>query len=236
MAIALGTNRKLRVAHDYDQKPGTAKVAITDAAPLVISPTGTTVDGSAFFEVADGSNNEGYIGVGMVGANAGYGITALRNTIIGDFVGVVPAKDVFLGQDGWFTQDVADVDAPAAAPTLAEGAAGVLAAGTYQVAYSYENELGETILSPVEEVTIAASKQIDVSAVTPLPTDVDSVNWYMSTAAGSETLRFILNNNGAAHSINALPAGNAAAPLTSVAAASSRRIGVGFTPQLIALD
>jgi hypothetical protein len=235
--ITVRSGQILRVAHDFDQKPGTAKENITDAGPLSISATGNTPDGSAYFERSTGDNNEGYIGVNLTGANAGQGITALRNTIIAGFAGVAPAKEVFLGQDGWFTQDVSDVDASEDAPTLAESVgAGVLAAGTYLVAYSYENENGETVVSPTEEVTIVANKQIDVSAVTPLPDGVDSVNWYMSAAAGSEDLKFILNNNGAAHSINALPAGNAASPLTSVAAVGSRRVGVGFTPFLIAFD
>jgi hypothetical protein len=237
MAITIRSGQRIDVAHDFDQKPGTAKEAITDAGPLSISATGNTPDGSAFFERTTGDNNEGYIGVNMVGANEGQGITALRNTIISGFAGVLPSVEVFLGQDGWFTQNVSDVDAPAAAPELAESVgAGVLAAGTYLVAYSYENATGETILGPTEEVTIVANKQIDVSAITPLPDGVDSVNWYMSAAADSETLKFILNNAGTLHSINALPAGNAASPLTSVAAVGSRRIGVGFTPFLIALD
>lgn len=103
MAIALGTNRKLRVAHDFDQKPGTAKVAITTAWPLAISATGTTADGSAFFEPCAGANNGAYIGVGMVPTNQNHGVTALRNTIIGDFTGVVPGSLVFLDGTGWFT-------------------------------------------------------------------------------------------------------------------------------------
>jgi hypothetical protein len=240
MAISRASGQKLRVAHDFDQKPGTAKALIADenVGAVAVSASGSTPDGSAFFELCDGTNNEGYIGVCLVGANKDAGITALKNTIISGFAGVLPGKEVFLGQNGWFTQDVAGVDAPSAAPTLAESVgAGALAAGVYTVGFSYvDAETGETILGPTDDVTIAASKQIDVSAVTPLPAGVDSVNWYMSVAPGSATLKFILNNNGSAHSINALPAGNAASPLTSVAASGSRRVGVGFTSNLIALD
>jgi hypothetical protein len=237
MPIVIPNNKLVKPAHEFDSKPGVAKEAMLDAGPVSISTTGFHESGAALFEYADGANNEGYIGMLIVGGSIGAGVAALRNTIIGNFTGVLPGKEVFLGQDGQLTQDVVTADAPAAGPTLAESAgAGVLAAGTYTVGFSYVDADGETLLSPTTDVTIVANKQIDVTAVTPLPAGVTAVRWYMSIAPGSDTLRRVAENNGAAFSINALPAGNAALPLESVAVAGSRRVGVGFTPHLIAFD
>lgn len=118
---------------------------------------------------------------------------------------------------GAFTAyDGTKVANPGAGPTLAESVgAGALGAGTYGVAFSYVNANGESLISPVASVTIGANKKIDVTAITPLPAGVASVNWYL-TAAGGTILQKIANNNGAAFSINALPsAGAVLPPLTS---------------------
>jgi hypothetical protein len=237
MSIVIPNNKLVKPAHEFDSKPGVAKVAIMDAGPVAISATGFHESGAALFEQCDGTNNEGYIGISLIPTSVGGGIGALKNTVMGNFTGVRPGKAVYLGQDGKLTQDVVTTDAPDTGPTLAESAgAGLLAAGTYTVGYSWVDANGETILSPTTDVTIVASKQIDVTAVTPLPDGVTAVRWYMSIIPGSDTLRRVAENNGAAFSINALPAGNAASPLESVAAAGSRRVGVGFTPHLIAFD
>jgi len=244
MPITIQSNRLVKPAHEFDSKPGVAKVAFTQAGPAAVSATGFHESGAALFEPCVGANNAGYIGMALIPTSVGGGIAVLRNTIMGNFAGVVPGKPVYLGQDGQLTQDVIDstIAAPTGAPTLAQSAgAGTLAAGTYKVAYSYvDTATGQTVTSPLGTVTITASKQIDVTAVTPLPAGVESVNWFMSIAAGSTVLKFIANNNGAAFSINALPSGSAASPLTSVASvggvATSRRVGVGFTPYLIAFD
>lgn len=244
MPITIQPNRLIKPAHEFDSKPGVAKVAFTQAGPAAVSATGSHESGAALFEPTNGANNAGFIGMVMIPSSIGIGIAALKNTIIAGFQGVVPGKAVYLGQDGQLTQDIVDatIAAPTGAPTLAQSAgAGALAAGVYKVAYSYvDTATGQTVVSPQGTVTLAASKQIDVTAVTPLPSGVESVNWFMSTAAGSTTLKFIANNNGAAFSINALPAGDAASPVTSVASvggvAGSRRVGIGFTPYLIAFD
>lgn len=236
MPITIPNTLRTRVAHEFISKPGVAKVAIP-TGPISISATGTHESGAALFEPTDSTNIEGFIGMAMVPSSVREGVGAVKDTIIAGFVGVRPGKDVFLGQDGTLTQDVTSSDEPDTAPTLAQSAgAGVLPAGTYTVGYSFVDADGETVLGPTTDVTIVASKQIDVTAITPLPDGVDSVNWYMSIAAGSDTLKRVANNVGAAFSINALPAGNAAAPLTSVARAGSRRVGQGFTPFLISFD
>jgi hypothetical protein len=101
---------------------------------------------------------------------------------------------------------------PIGAPTVAQGSAGTLAAGLYYLAYSYVNANGETLIGPTGSVTIGASKQIDVTGLGALPTGAASVNWYLSLAAGSTDLGFLVNNAGGAFSINALPAAGAKLP------------------------
>lgn len=237
MAITIPNNKLFKPAHDFDEKPGVAKVAIDNAGPLSVSSTGSDPAGCSLFEPTDGTNNEGYIGIGLIPTPVKSGIGALRNTVMGNFRGVVPGKEVYLGQDGSLTQDVSTLDAPAAAPVPTEGGAGVLGAGTYSVSVaSVDADGGVSIESTPVDVTIAASKKIHIDAYA-LPDDAVSLNWYLSTAAGSETRKFIVNtDDGLAFDINALPAGNADAPLTSVAVPTSRRVGVGFTPFLIAFD
>ncbi len=235
--ISIPDNTKLRVAHDFDQKPGTAKVAIPDGnGPLSISASGSRPDGTALFEPTDGTNNEGYIGFGLIGASVGQGVTALRNTIIAGFLGVLPGVEVFLGQDGQATQDVAAVDAPDTAPVPTEGSAGALGAGVYKVAAAFVDDDGNvTSATDPVSVTIAASKKVHIADFEqPLPDGVASINWYFSTAAGSSTLKLVANNSGAAFDINAL--GTGALPLSSVGLTGSRRIGVGYTAQMIAID
>jgi len=238
MPITIPDNNQLRPAHEFLSWPGVAKVDLELNGPVAVSATGTHESGVALFEPIDGTNNDGYVGFFFPApASARKGVAALRSTIIAGVAGVQPQKPVYLGQDGSLTQDVTSSDEPSAGPTLTQSTgAGVLAAGTYTVGYSYVDADGETILGPTTNITIVASKQIDVTAVTPLPTGVTAVRWYMSIAPGSATLKRVAQNNGAAFSINALPTGNAASPLTSVAHVGSRRIGVGFTPFLIAID
>jgi hypothetical protein len=94
---------------------------------------------------------------------------------------------------------------PATAPTLAAAGGGSLAAGVYKVAYSYvEGNTGQTITSPTAEITVTLNQQINVTAVTPLPSGVTAVNWFVSQANGS-TLEMHSQNNGAAFAITAAP-------------------------------
>lgn len=99
---------------------------------------------------------------------------------------------------------------PTTAPTLAGSGSGTtFAAGDYHVAYSDVTASGETLLSPFKTVTLTATQQIDVSALTLTGT---SRNWYMSPAAGSNKLRYIANTNGSAFSLTTLPTLNAQLP------------------------
>lgn len=92
---------------------------------------------------------------------------------------------------------------PATEPTLTATASGSLAAGVYKVCYSYSNSRGQTLVSPLESVTLTANQKITVTAITP-PTDAN-VNWYSSPSAGSQLLRLHSTNNGAGFVIDELP-------------------------------
>jgi len=102
---------------------------------------------------------------------------------------------------------------PTTTPSLSSSA-GALAAGDYKVAYADVVLLqasppvyGQTALSPVAPITLAASKKIDVGAIALAGT---SRNWYMSDAPYSPYLKYVANTNGSAFSINALPLPGAA--------------------------
>lgn len=92
------------------------------------------------------------------------------------------------------------IASPTVAPTLAAAAGGHLAAGTWKVAYSYETDQGETLVSSSASIVVTANQKINVTAITP-PVGVTAVNWYLSRLVEDSTLKYILSNNGAAHSI-----------------------------------
>lgn len=99
---------------------------------------------------------------------------------------------------------------PSTAPSLTAvaGATG-LAAGTYTVGYTWTNLWGETQISPTQTVTITAGQAIQVGAVT-LPFGATGVNYYLSVSAGSGTVAYDANGNGAQTNLTALPAAGAA--------------------------
>lgn len=99
---------------------------------------------------------------------------------------------------------------PVDAPVLSSSA-GSLAAGTYQVLYTFVNAHGQTLPSPFTAITLLADKQIDVDAVT-LPTGATSVRWYVVPEAGSGRLRYHSENDGSAFSIDSLPKLTASLP------------------------
>src|ERR1043165_4649685 len=113
---------------------------------------------------------------------------------------------------------------PSDAPVLSSSA-GALSNGAYLVAYAYVNVNGKTKISPPGLIAIDDDEQIDVAAITPLPTGATSVDWFVSDGPNSTTLRFIANNSGGAFSINALPAPTASLPpLRNSPAGSGLRI------------
>lgn len=103
MAITIPNNELVKPAHDFDQKPGAAGVALTGAGPLSVSPTGSRPDGLPLFVPTIAANRRGYIGFGFIPCAAGAGITALRNTIVAGFAGVEPGRPVYVADDGTLT-------------------------------------------------------------------------------------------------------------------------------------
>lgn len=110
------------------------------------------------------------------------------------------------------------VAAPSAAPVpTAQAGTTSYTAGWYGVAYTYKNAGGqETTASPVATVQLTAGQQISVAALTPLPTNAASVNYYLtasqasSAAALTATLGFVVNGTGTTQVLTA--AGNATQP------------------------
>lgn len=139
--------------------------------------------------------------------------TIARGTILG----IVSADGTFKAYSS------ADIAAPVAAPAVVDGATGSLVAGNYEVAYTYVNASGETTISPVFIYTSAGTKKGNVSAVTPLPAGVLSVNWYIS-AVGDNDLKLFKNNNGSAFvfDLTDLPTGaQPGRPLNNTATAAT---------------
>lgn len=102
----------------------------------------------------------------------------------------------------------APLDNPTDAPTASAGS-GTLAAGDYQIGYTYDMFRGETLISPLLTITLSADQRIEVDALTP-PSGATSVRWYCSPGPGSAKLRFVFENEGGAFNIETLPLGTAA--------------------------
>lgn len=113
------------------------------------------------------------------------------------------------------------IAAPSAPPTLTSPAAVApatsdLPPGAYTIGYSYTNSGGETALSPTAAVTTVANDVVHVAAVTPLPSGVTGVNWYMSITTGETALlRLVRSNAGGAEDFVTMPPSNNAVPLTT---------------------
>lgn len=81
---------------------------------------------------------------------------------------------------------------PSTAPTLSKTAvAGGLLVGAYKVGYSFVDANGQTRLSPLATITIAAGDKITVAAISDIPDNVTNVNFFMSTAADGSTLAYM---------------------------------------------
>ncbi|HEX2881391.1 MAG TPA: hypothetical protein VHO25_17805 [Polyangiaceae bacterium] len=98
---------------------------------------------------------------------------------------------------------------PTTVPSLGSSA-GALNGAAYIVAYAYVNANGKTKVGPAALIALDDDEQVDVTAITPLPAGVSSVDWFISEEENSSVLRFIANNVGGAFSINALPDEDAA--------------------------
>lgn len=88
---------------------------------------------------------------------------------------------------------------PTSPPALSEtvSAGTNLAAGTYTVGYTCTNSLGETLMSPVSTISIAAGSSIHVGAIS-LLTNSTGINYYMCLVPGLTDLYLAGSNSGAA--------------------------------------
>lgn len=89
---------------------------------------------------------------------------------------------------------------PPYAPVVSGASGGFFDAGIYRACYSYVNDRGETLISPVAEFTLTANQKVDFSAES-LPSGASSIRWYMSPAKDSLKLRFVKENDGSAFSV-----------------------------------
>ncbi len=123
-------------------------------------------------------------------------------------------SDVTVTQPSSSLPGVPYVSSPTTAPSVTAMAGTTsLAAGSYDVGYTYTSEWGETEMSPLRgPVTLTAGQQIQVAALTPLPIGATGVNYYLSIAAGSSTLAYDASGSGAQIDLVALPASGAASP------------------------
>jgi hypothetical protein len=135
------------------------------------------------------------------------------------------------------------IAAPSVGFTATAAAGTAFPAGVYQVAYTYVTASGgESLPSGTQSVTTASGNlAIAITAVTPLPTGVASVNWYVSTAPGSSDLAFAINNNGAAFTLNTAPAvGAKKLPNTNTAYSDTNGVGSskarGILPYSVVTD
>ena len=121
---------------------------------------------------------------------------------------------------------------PAVAPTLTAGAGSTaLTIGYVAVAFSYVSPYGETLISPIQTVSVTAGQQIAVTALGALPSGVSNVNWYVSTQsystaplAAAATLYLAVNNAGTAFNITAYSANTAKTIPTSTSLGLSRSV------------
>ena len=193
---------------DGDATPATG-VILVDNLPASGTTCEVTVDTATFTFVTTSTDTLASISSYIAGVIASHPSLFRRFTVAWDEVDTVTLTARF----GDLTLETAIANTtsapiadPVTAPTLAASTTSTtFLAGSYAVAYSYVNASGETLLSEFKEITITATQRIDVSAITPLPSGVTSVNWYVSPAANSNKLRYIANNNGTAFAITTLP-------------------------------
>lgn len=178
--------------------PATATVTISAFTTTPATTYTITLDGIAIAFIPTTSDTVTSIAAFIAGAIQG-DPRLNRRFVATNVAGVVTIRARF----GTLTLNaatamthVAPVANPTTAVTLTETASGNLPAGTYRVAYAFHSARGHTLVSPYKQITIAASKKITTSAVTP-PADC-TVVWYVSIESEASKLRYKTENNGTA--------------------------------------
>src|SRR3990167_6151358 len=121
------------------------------------------------------------------------------------------------------------IDDPDTAPTLGESVDGTetLPDQEYFVAYSWENAVGETLVSPEDSFTVTAGNRLDIT-IPALATGATSANIYVGTVTG--TLFLQANITITTHSINAPIATVTSPPVANTCIVSKLRITVPSVP------
>jgi len=193
---------------DGDATPATG-VILVDNLPADGTTCTVTVDTTTFTFMVNSSDTLASISSYIAGVIASHPSLYRRFSVVWDEVDTVTLTARFGNltlESAIANTTDAPITDPVTAPTLAaSGTSTTFLAGSYAVAYSYVNGSGETLLSEFKSITITATQKIDVTAITPLPAGVDSVNWYVSPEPDSTKLRYIANNAGGAFSITTLP-------------------------------
>lgn len=184
-------------------------VILVNFAPAAGTTCEVTVDSSTFTFITTSSDTIASISSYIAGVIASHPSLYRRFSVAWDEVDTVTLTARF----GELTLETAlanttsaPIADPVTAPTLSGSTTSTaFLAGDYAVAYSYVNASGETLLSEFKRVTLTATQRINVSAITPLPAGVTSVNWYVSPEADSTKMRYHSNNDGSAFNITTLP-------------------------------
>lgn len=200
----------------YSAPSTPATSTITVNAATAATACTITIDGVQFDFLTTGSDTTESIAAYLAGTISSHPSLSRRFTVT-----YVPGDSDFIltATTGRITTDTSLTDTSAApladpvtAPTLASsGTATNFVAGEYAVAYSAINANGETLLSKYKLITITATQKIDVSGIS-LPGGATALRWYCSPTAGSNKLRFVVENTGGSFDITTLPRLSAALP------------------------
>lgn len=100
----------------------------------------------------------------------------------------------------------AQLASPIVAPTATSTTSGTLEPGIYYLGYSLVDGSGnETLMSPLQTITITSGHKVSVSSLGTLPSGAAEVNWYFSPAHDDDHVQFLLTNVGGSFTINTVP-------------------------------
>ena len=203
-------------------KPAGAQLTVSDApqTPVTVSVSVTPAYGYTLAAVQTGV----IYAIQQFFAQLDLGGSALDTTAgsvslqqLGNAITAVPGVgDVSITSPSANLPAIPYVAVPTSAPTLTATTvtpSTSLAAGTYDVAYTWTNPWGETTASTSGTVTITAGQAIEVAALT-LPVGATGVNYYLS-ATGGTSVTFDIAGTGAQINLTAEPSSGAASPPAS---------------------
>lgn len=198
---------------DGASTPATATVTVDSLTGGTVS---LTLDGivmtRTYVPIQDSVNSvAGFLAAGI---NAH---PKLRRKFLADWDGsdeiTITAKFGTLSIDSLTESHVTGLADPTVAPTVVAGSGGSLVAGNYEVSYSYENDRGETLVSPSTNVAVTAGQKLAVSAVPGgLPSGANNIRWFCTIDGNVFADRYHSSNDGSAFDITDAPLGSASVP------------------------